>query len=185
MQHSQDGRSAAQAIGCHVRKATTKIRSRRCGAPTSRAEMPSAAVRYPRSCRLRRTAHSHLAFPDATFSTIATVGRNAATARQYSHQRPERAPSRPAPLPALLTSWQGKPPARTSTGGRTRGVTARTSAMLLSTWGQCFASTARQKAFCSTCQIVRPRPDRSSPSSRPPMPEKRDPIFTLRTCARG
>jgi hypothetical protein len=48
-------------------------------------------------------------------------------------------------------------------------------------WGQCLASTARQWGSISQFQIVRPPVAHSSPSSRPPIPEKSEPIVVRST----
>lgn len=45
-------------------------------------------------------------------------GCSASIAVAMSDESPERVPgARPAPLPTVLTSWQGNPPISTSTGG--------------------------------------------------------------------
>ena len=49
------------------------------------------------------------------FSTKTKRGRTSPTIRAISRQSPDRAPSIPAPLPAALMSWHGKPPETTST----------------------------------------------------------------------
>lgn len=51
-----------------------------------------------------------------------TTGAVSPMMRAYSDHRPERAPPMPAPRPAVLRSWQGKPPTRTSAAGRAGDV---------------------------------------------------------------
>ncbi len=98
--------------------------------------------------------------------------------RWNSNQRPERSPSSPAPFPAPLTSWHGKPPQSRSTRGRVAVLpTVRTSSCL-SAFGQCLASTARQNGSISTWNRTGPRPARSRPRSRPPIPENSEPIVS-------
>jgi hypothetical protein len=54
-------------------------------------------------------------------------GRHSSMRRRYSLQSPDRSPASPAPLPAVLMSWQGNPPAITSTGPTSKACRSRTS----------------------------------------------------------
>jgi hypothetical protein len=111
-----------------------------------------------------------------TFSTTTTRGRRTRTARANSNQSPERVPTAtPARRPAWETSWQGKPPASTSTDSRCRS-TSRTSGTTRRS-GACRSMTARQCRSDSHAQTVR-KPARSSPRSSPRQPENSDPTFT-------
>lgn len=158
-----------------------KTRLRRCRAPTSAAERPRGTEAYPRAPRARRTRGTHRFAPLATFSTRTHDGPISPTSRSNWYQSPLRSvgssgvPS-PAPEPAELTSWQGKPPTRMSTCPSSAPVTARTSAYLRAS-GQCVSNTARQKGSISTCQTTSPSPAASRPTSKPPMPANREPIL--------
>ena len=89
-----------------------------CGAPTSSAPSTSHSASYPISARSPRTLASPRPTSKGEFSRNANSGRTSLIIRCISRQRPERAPSMPAPFPAAEMSWHGKPPDTTSTRPR-------------------------------------------------------------------
>lgn len=98
----------------------------------------------------------------------------------YSCHNPLRFPVMPFLFPAAarLTSWHGKPPHNTSTGGKFAPRSSRTSSYM-GIPGQCRRNIERQKGFTSQkkrCFI----PAHSSPRSHSPAPEKRLPTVTSR-----
>jgi hypothetical protein len=72
----------------------------------------------PISAKSPRTLPSPREVSIGEFSTNAKRGRTSRMTRAISTQRPDRSPSIPAPFPAALMSWQGKPPETTSTRPR-------------------------------------------------------------------
>lgn len=152
-----------------------KTRARRCGAPTSLADIGIDRHAYPSSSKSRTMTSCHLRAPSVTFSTTTQRGRSSLMMRANSRHRPERFPARPAPFPAPERSWHGKPPQMRSTGARVARPTVHTSSNRFAS-GQCLASTALQKGSFSTCQSVGPSPAHSSPSSKPPIPANREPM---------
>jgi len=161
-----------------VREAMTNTRSRRCGAPTAAAGMQSHCALYPSEARSARTCPNPRERWPATFSNNANRGL---TTRRHSANIGQRWRSSfcPRRTPARLNGWQGYPPQTRSTVG-----TVRQSMSLMSprfgVAGQCFLSTREPYGLISDChrQVM---PARSSPRSRPPMPEKSDPKFMCRT----
>lgn len=173
-----------------------KIRSRMCGAPKAAAGRQSHRASYPHVANSPRTRPSPRERRAETFSNTTKRGRRSRTMRVMRQKRPDRSASSPPPAPAWLMSWHGKPAQRTSIGARTWEETRKTSENL-SASGQCRSSTRRQKGSISTCHSVRAsrpqaRMPRSSPSSRPPIPEHREPmrigagtVTTLSACRGG
>ncbi len=95
-------------------------------------------------------------------------------------QSPERVPgARPARLPTVETSWQGKPPQSTSTGG-----TARQSMVVMSPRlgapGQWWAKIRETCSLFSENQIVSASKACSTARSSPPYPENSDPTLSGR-----
>ncbi len=90
--------------------------------------------------------------------------------------RPERAPSMPAPRPARLVSWHGKPPhrrfGRGTPSARSRAADRVRMSPYTGTPGQCRASTRRAKGAASQNATVR-MPAQCSPRLNPPMPLNR------------
>ena len=173
--HPRTSRSA-------TRHATMKSLSLRCGAPTSEARTHVQTASYPLWESSPRTSPSPRAARAATFSTTTIRGASSRTIRANSNHRPLRAPARPAPLPAVETSWQGNPPQRMSTGAAVSLPRDRTSSCRTAS-GQCRARTRRHHSCCSHCHVVSASnpPSRralSRPSSSPPIPAKSDPIVT-------
>ena len=97
----------------------------------------------------------------------------------YSCHNPLRFPVMPFLFPAAarLTSWHGKPPHNTSTGGKSAPRSSRISSYM-GMPGQCRRSTERQKGSTSQKKAC-PIPAHSKPRSHNPTPEKR-----LPTCKR-
>ncbi len=147
-----------------------------CGAPKAHAEIISHSASYPMLARSQRTRSNPAVSKPGTFSMSATLGRNSQMTRKYSVHNPLRSPARPARFPARLTSWQGNPPAITSMGARLCFPTVRTS-VNLGTEGQCFVRTLLAYSSISTCHAQR-IPARSSPKSKPPIPENKLPNVT-------
>src|SRR6185312_13351825 len=148
------------------------------GAPTSAAEITSHSASYPISERSPSTTSSPRPRSAATFSTKTYRGRKSLIILWNSFQRPLRLPVIPSPLPATLMSWQGNPPATTSTRERVELLPLLTSVTLLSARGKFLASTLRQYGSISTCHLVS-NPARSNPRSMPPIPAKRLPMVGL------
>lgn len=141
------------------------------------AGIQSHSAEYPSAARSASTTASPRARRAATFSMRIAFGLISPMIRAYSFQRPDRAPPMPSRLPALEMSWQGNPPQMTSTASRSSPPTFLTSSKRL-TPGQCFARTSRHHSLTSTCQLTK-NPARSSPRSRPPIPEKREPTVDM------
>src|SRR5690606_26899754 len=102
-----------------------------------------------------------------TFSMTTSSGCSASIAAAMCDQSPERVPgARPAPLPTVLTSWQGNPPISTSTGST---VAHSTDVMSPRSGkpGQWWAKT-RMEVLVSENQIVSPPVAYSTARSRPP-----------------
>ena len=98
--------------------ASIQSRSRRCGAPTWRAPSTHHSASYPRAARSPRTRPSPREASAGTFSTKTNRGRISRTTRANSDQSPDLGPVIPAPVPAVLMSWHGKPPETQSTTPR-------------------------------------------------------------------
>lgn len=92
--------------------------ARRWGNPTASAPSTHHAASYPMRARSPRILASPLLTSRGEFSRNANSGRTSLIIRCISRQRPERAPSMPAPFPAAEMSWHGKPPDTTSTRPR-------------------------------------------------------------------
>ena len=93
--------------------------------------------------------------------------------RICSIKRPERSPASPARFPAMLRSWQGEPPAITSTGGRL----APSSFVISPTWsiaGKCFFVTSMGNDSISLAHTGR-IPFWTAASGNPPIPSNRLP----------
>ncbi len=90
--------------------------------------------------------------------------------------RPERVPSMPAPRPARLMSWHGKPPhkrfGRGTPSARSRAADKVRMSPYTGTPGQWRASTRRAKGAASQNATVR-MPAQCSPRLNPPMPLNR------------
>jgi len=111
-----------------ARRARHHQRQRRCGAPTSAAPRRIHSASYRRSARVRRTRSRPRVRMLGEFSRKTHAGRRKPAMRATSKNRLLRSPSRPAPLPAQLISWQGKPACRQSTRpSHGRGSKARMS----------------------------------------------------------
>ncbi len=93
-----------------VSQASTHVLSRSCGAPQLPLPITHHRASYRTEARLPRTLASPPRISIGEFSTKTKRGRTSHTIRNISRQRPERAPSIPAPLPASDKSWQGNPP---------------------------------------------------------------------------
>ena len=98
--------------------ATIQSRFLSWGAPTHRADMQPQRASYPSSARSRRTRPSPREVSIGEFSTKTKRGPTSRTTRAISPHKPDLAPSSPAPAPAALMSWQGKPPHTMSTSPR-------------------------------------------------------------------
>ena len=156
--------------------------ARRWGNPTASAPSTSHSASYPISARSPRTLASPRPTSKGEFSRNANSGRTSLIIRCISRQRPERAPSMPAPFPAAEMSWHGKPPDTTSTRPRHgRPSKVRTSSQtgkVGSSPSFCRASnTLADQGSSSTAQTVR-NPSSSLPSIPPPAPAKRCSSFT-------
>ena len=79
---------------------TIQTRFRLCGAPTSSAPTTSGQAAYPSPSRPSRTTSAPRVRRAGTFSASTQRGRTSSMIRSISNQRPDREPSRPAPLPA-------------------------------------------------------------------------------------
>ena len=136
-----------------VSVARIKIRSRRCGAPMSEAATVVHCASYPRSARSPRTAPAARRTNPSGLSPIIGSLRSIArwalalrrpltfsmttswgVVRRWRRRTSPKARSgcsslMPARRPAALTSWQGKPPQRMSTG-----CTAVQSVAVMSLW---------------------------------------------------
>ena len=126
------------------------------------------------STRLNQSPRSPLS-RFVTFSKIAYRGRSSLIRRAHSDQSPLRSPSIPAPFPATLMSWHGKPPVMTSTP--IPSVASRSAVIPLTssysfTPGQFLLST-----FCAYGSISQnatvSKPARSKPRVNPPIPANR------------
>lgn len=98
-----------------------KIRQRRCGAPKTAAGRQNHSASYRISARSPRTRSSPREVRAGTFSTTTCRGPTSRMILANSDQSPERAPSMPAPFPAVLMSWHGNPPQMMSTCSRQFG----------------------------------------------------------------
>ena len=108
------------------------------------------------------------------FSEKTNVGCVSLATRSISKTSPERVPASPLPVPAALTSWQGKPPETTST----EPLQGRPSKVLMSSQignlsrcpSRCLARrTLRAKASSSTAHWVR-HPSKREANKPPPAP---------------
>jgi len=150
--------------------------SRRCGAPTLAARRLVHCASNPAWASSPRTWSSPRARSCPTFSTTTNFGPTSRTARENSNHRLLRRPRSPVRLPALLMSWQGKPPHRTETGGKRR--TAWMSPRL-GTPGHHRCRTWHAYGSTSLCHATSPLKTASVARSSPPMPLKREPILAL------
>ena len=98
--------------------AKIQMRSRKCWAPQSAAESTHHSASNPISAKSPRTTPSPREVSIGEFSTNTNRGRTSLIILAISRHRPLRSPSSPAPFPAALMSWQGKPPETTSTVDR-------------------------------------------------------------------
>jgi hypothetical protein len=146
------------------------ILSRVCGAPIWHAENKLHSASYPLLAKFPRTLSSPLFRNADTFSTTTNLGRISQTIRNISAHNPLRLPSIPSRFPALLMSWQGKPPHTTSTCA---GLNVLMSSCF-GTPGQCLSKTFRANGSISTCH-AHFNPALSNPRSMPPMPENKEP----------
>ena len=157
------------------------MRSRRWGAPRSAARRRRNDPTYPASARSAMTVPRAdspgrapiLVASPGTFSTSTSRGCSRRTARAMSNQRALRSPwRRPRCRPARERSWQGNPPASSST----RGVPASISRTSPSTSraGRWRAMTRWHPGSFSAAHSTR-QPACSRPRSRPRHPEKREP----------
>nr|WP_309110285.1 hypothetical protein [Saccharothrix sp.] len=95
-------------------------------------------------------------------------GRSAAMASAMWNHSPDRVPRRrPAPAPARLRSWQGGPPASTSTPG-TVSQSTRVMSPRLGTSGWLCASTADAPGSFSQNQAGRPPSTARMAAVKPP-----------------
>lgn len=160
--------------------ATRSSRRRMCGAPTEHAETSDHSASNPRSERSPRihpNASASLSSP-RTFSTrmlgqVPPLASRTASTAAMNQGHPQRSSPTPSPSPEWLNGWQGNPPAtsrirRTGWLAHHRGK-VRTSSCC-ATSGQRRRSTRRRNGSFSTC-ARQLSPARSSPRSRPPMPE--------------
>ena len=76
----------------------------------SSARIACHSASYPASARLPSTASIPRIVSAPTFSAMTYLGRIPRITLSISNQRPLRLPLIPAPLPAVLISWQGNPP---------------------------------------------------------------------------
>ena len=113
-----------------------------------------------------------------TFSMTTHWGFNFSMAVAMWDQRPERVPgARPARLPTVDTSWQGKPPIRMSTGSTCDQLILVMSPRFGAS-GQWWAKTLATGSLISENQTVSPPKTCSTARSRPPYPEKSEPILS-------
>lgn len=138
---------------------------------------------YPISVSDRKTSSNPRERRALTFSITAYFGLVSLMILCNSNHSPLLSPDNPAPFPARLMSWHGKPPQITS--GRIPSVESlsavrvRTSSYC-GTSGQCFLSTARQNGSISQKATVC-IPARSSPRLNPPMPLNKSKTFNQAT----
>ncbi len=135
------GRITVGGIGTRECAATTNRRGRDCGTNPI-ASMTRAPKRYPCSAIaeaiVRKSRPSRDVKAPQTFSSTIIAGARRSAARacsssQNAQKVPERAPCRPAPLPASDRSWHGNDAhARSAAPGRSPGVNSATSASLKS-----------------------------------------------------
>ncbi len=90
------------------------IRSLWCGAPASQAPRTPHSASYPISASSPRTIPSPRRVSIGEFSTKTIRGATSLMILRISDHSPDRSPLSPAPFPALLMSWHGKPPQTTS-----------------------------------------------------------------------
>lgn len=113
-----------------------------------------------------------------TFSTTTHWGCSTSMAVPMCAHRPERVPgARPARLPTVDTSWQGKPPIRMSTGSTCDQLILVMSPRFGAS-GQWWAKTLATGSLISENQTVSPPKTCSTARSRPPYPEKSEPILS-------
>jgi hypothetical protein len=151
-------------------------RSRRWGAPASDARNTPHSASNPSAARSPSTTPSPREARAATFSTNTNEGRTSPTIRENSDQSPDRSPPIPTRFPALLMSWQGKPPETRSTTPR-HGRPSKVATSVHTGHGARPPSSiwrtrvAAAKASLSTKQTGR-APTASSPRASPPPPAK-------------
>jgi len=138
--------------------------------------MQSHSASYPISARSPSTRPNPRARCPATFSRSAHRGRRTRMASDMKGQRcrGSRSPSR---RPAWENGWQGYPPQMRSTRGTSAQSMVVTSPRL-GTCGQCLARIRQQYGSSSDCHTTR-IPARSSPMSRPPIPENMEPTVMI------
>lgn len=152
---------------------------RECGNPKAHAESTCHSALYPLEAKSRRTVSNPRISKPEEFSTRTIEGLISQMILKYSPHNPLRSPCNPRLVPMGETSWQGNPPAMTSTAVRLYAPTVRTSANL-GTLGQCLVRTLLAYSSISTCH-AHFIPARSSPKSIPPIPENKLPKVTLLT----
>jgi len=144
--------------------------------------MHSHSASYPPSAKVPSTRPNPRLSRAETFSMTTALGRNSRMILAMWKNKPDRSPSSPRASPhptlAMLRSWQGKPPAITSTLWRFLPPPYRTSVTFLFACGKFVLKMRRQSAFFSTCQTV-VNPARSKPRSIPPIPAKELPRVSV------
>ena len=103
-----------------ARRATMKIRLRRCGTPKYRASRHRHPTPYPQATTSLRSRWKSSPLLEerrpGTFSSTSHRGLRYSATRRNSKARTDRSPLNPFRLPAMLKSWHGNPPIITSTG---------------------------------------------------------------------
>ena len=147
-------------------------------------ETPSSAILTISVSTHRKSSPLLLENAPGTFSHTMNLGFPCSnlisfTILTYSRNNTDCSPSSPVLFPAMLMFWQGEPPATMSTGSRSAPFIRPMSPSCCAS-GKRTCVTLIGNGSISDSQTVR-IPTYSPASSKPPLPEKKEPIFIRAT----